>query len=282
MVDNVIALKRAERLKGERRKQEQEERSRIESERLEQNRELHRMAHIDIIKILGQGFNKGESNLNQEEIVQLLGDTLNLMHYGNENHSSLRQRSELKTYRDNRDFWKDALNQRLLEGMEVCLRNFHLMQWLPLSPGRYYTTEAELKRSKAEQYIIQEGRGREYLPLGKQLMFLGGIGSVRLGARTVNSETVYLLGASSTGSSHQGIPIIVPEENYRRVVHLLEKGGCLADLEGYLQIFPVENSLIRYDRQIPRYALFIKDLRHIRASEQLLVTVGVTFEFSTY
>jgi hypothetical protein len=163
--------------------------------------------------------------------------------------------------------------------MKVRLRNFHLMQWLPLAPGRYYTREATRKRLKAQSHIIQRGRGREYLPLGKELMFLGGIGSVRLGARTFNSRTVYLLGASSTGSSHQGIPVIVPEEEYQKVVPFLVKGGCLTNLEGYLRIFPVKDSLIQYDRQIPRYAIFIDNVQTIKSSEQLLVTVGVTFGF---
>jgi hypothetical protein len=284
MVENVVEVKRSEKLQVERsRKNQEEATARMEAERLKrntENTELRRIADIDIVRILGQGFNKGESNVNREEVVQLLGDALNILIYNNKKHSDNQQGSySQKTYHDNSDFWEDALNQRLLEGMEVCLTNFHLMQWLPSAPGRYYTREAANKRLEAQSHIIQQGRGREYLPLGKQLMFLGGIGSVRLGARTFNSKTVYLLGASSTGSSHQGIPIIIPEEEYRKVIPFMRHGGCLANLEGFLRICPVEDLLIQYDRQIPRYAIFIDNVQAIQPSEKLLVTVGVTFEF---
>ena len=282
MVENVVKVKRSEKQEVEIfRKNQEEKAARMEAERLKrdrENRELCRIADIDIVRILGQGFNKGQSNLNREEVVQLLGDALDLLVYNNEKFFENRESyTSQKTYNDNSNFWKDALNGHLLEGMKVRLMNFHLMQWLPLAPGRYYTREATRKRLEAQSHIIQTGRGRKYLPLGKELMFLGGIGSVRLGARILNSRTVYLLGASSTGSSHQGIPVIVPEEEYQKVVFLLLKGGCLTNLEGYLRIFPVKDSLIRYDRQIPRYAIFIDNVKTIQRSEQLLVTVGVTF-----
>jgi len=284
MVENVVKVKRSEKLEVERSSKNQEEKAAIiEAERLKRDREnteLCRRADIDIVRILGQGFNSGSSNLNREEVVQLLGDALDLLVYNNGKDSENREDYPFpKNYYDNSNFWEYALNGHLLEGMKVRLRNFHLMQWLPLAPGRYYTREATRKRLKAQSHIIQRGRGREYLPLGKELMFLGGIGSVRLGARTFNSRTVYLLGASSTGSSHQGIPVIVPEEEYQKVVPFLVKGGCLTNLEGYLRIFPVKDSLIQYDRQIPRYAIFIDNVQTIKSSEQLLVTVGVTFGF---
>lgn len=243
-------------------------------------KELCRIADIDIVRILGQGFSKGQSNVNREEVVQLLGDALNLLAYNNKKYSEYQQDSHSqRTYDDNKRFWEDALRQNLLEGMQIRLVNFHLMHWLPFAPGRYFTPEATRKRLEAQRQIIKKGRGREYLPLGKELMFLGGIGSVRLGARTFNSKTVYLLGASSTGSSHQGIPIIVPEEEYQKVIPLLQQGGCLANLEGFLRICPVTDLLIQYDTQIPRYVICIDNLQVIRPSERLLVTVGVTFGF---
>ena len=244
--------------------------------------EIYREASIDIVKIIGQGFSKRERNVNAEDIIQLLGDALNLLVYNNvESPRNWQSNDNRKTYYNNSDFWRDALYRHLVEGMKIELINFHIMQWLPSAPGRYYTQEAERSRQKAQRYIIEQGRGREYLPLGKELMFLGGIGSVRLGARTFDSTTTYLLGASSTGSSHQGIPIMVPEEEYSEIVSYLSCGGCLANLQGVLRIFPIRDSLIQYDRQIPRYAIFIDRAEILQRSNNLIVTVGVTFSLDS-
>jgi hypothetical protein len=48
-------------------------------------------------------------------------------------------------------------------------------------------------------------------------------------------------------------------------------------MEGYLRVFSANEALIQYDRQIPKYAIFIENISVIQPSERLLVSVGVTY-----
>jgi hypothetical protein len=281
IVKDIEESKRSENLASERiretekRIREKERRMRVDEDR-ERNDDRNKP---DIVKILSRGVDRSGDGIKQHDLVQLLGDALNLLTYNNVKYPELCQHetNHHKEYENNYDFWEDALRGDLVEGMEVNLRSFHLMQWLPSSPGRYYTQKAILERQNAEQHLARRGRHREYLPSGKESMFLGGIGSVRLGARRFNSETIYLLGASSNGSSHQGIPVMVPDREYQKVISHLQKGGCLANMEGYLRVFSVNEALIQYDRQIPKYAIFIENINVIKPSQSLLVSVGVTY-----
>jgi hypothetical protein len=236
---------------------------------------------INIVKILRREGNRSHDGIPQHNIVQILGDALNLVTYNNvQSSSSCRQDTNNgKEYKSNYDFWKDALNGNLVEGIEINLIGFHLMQWLPSSPGRYYTQSAIRERQNAESHLRRRARYGywEFLPQGKEAMFLGGIGSVRLGARRFDSETIYLLGASSSGCSHQGIPVMVPNREYQKVISHLREGGCVANIEGYLRVYSTNEMLIQYDRQIPKYVIFIEDIKIIRPSQSLLVSVGVTF-----
>jgi hypothetical protein len=51
----------------------------------------------------------------------------------------------------------------------------------------------------------------EYLPLGKLEMILGGVGSLRLASRPNGNKTIHILGLSSNGVSHEGIPVTVSD-----------------------------------------------------------------------
>jgi hypothetical protein len=285
MTRNAIAVKYTERLQAEGVRKRQEEAARIEEERLKRNRnyaeryERTRYSNrndVDIVELFSRGVNRSNNGIDRDDLVQLLGDALNLSTYNHVKSAEFHQDDSCcrKTYSSNHEFWRDALDENLLEGIEINLRNFHLMQWLPLSPGRYYTSKAVRQRQEATQYV---SGNREYLPLGKVAMFLGGIGSVRLGSRRLDSETIYLLGASSNGSSHQGIPVMVPEREYRKVISYLQRGGCLTNMEGHLRVFSANEALIQYDRQIPKYAIFVENISVIQPSERLLVSVGVTY-----
>jgi hypothetical protein len=273
-VKTIEESKRSEDLASERIR-ETEKRIREDEDR-EQNDDRN---EPDFVKIFSRGRSRSKSGIQRDDLVQLLGDALNLLTYNNVKYPEPCQHetNNHKEYENNYDFWKDALHGNLVEGMEINLRSFHLMQWLPSSPGRYYTPKAIRERRNAECYLVGRGKNREYLPRGKEAMFLGGIGSVRLGARRFDSETIYLLGASSTGSSHQGIPVMVPDREYQKAISHLRKGGCLANMEGYLRVFSTNEILIQYDRQIPKYAIFIENINVIKPSKNLLVSVGVTY-----
>ena len=218
-----------------------------------------------------------EQVINRDDLIELLADAIDVATYGRS--TLIESRGVVDyTYTDNQAFWTDALDRKLLPGMRINLQRFHMIQWLPSAPGRYYASDAVKLRERAQSYLRQRGDVEvEYIPLGKGLMVLGGVGSVRLGERSVDSEKVYPLGASSTGISHQGIPIMLTQREYRKLIPYLTEGGCLANLTGTLQIIPIGEQLIQYDRQTPKYILFVDQVKIIKSSERLLVTVAVTF-----
>lgn len=123
----------------------------------------------------------------RKDFVKLLADALNPVIY-NDSHFPEMESTVDRTYVDNRNFWNDALHGNLVQGMQIHLQEFHVTQWLPSSPGRYYTADAVQSRERAQLYLSSRD-SVEYIPLGKGLMVLGGVGSVRLGARSVNSDT---------------------------------------------------------------------------------------------
>jgi hypothetical protein len=93
----------------------------------------------------------------------------------------------------NEDFWLSA--RELHEGQRVELRTFLVLEWLPSSPGRYFTDEAKENRLRASSLF--DSRNQEYIPLGKLSMILGGVGSVRLSAKDTPRGKMHILGATS-------------------------------------------------------------------------------------
>jgi len=182
------------------------------------------------------------------------------------------------TYTDNSTFWNKTLEgKHHFQGMRVRLQGFHLTEWMPSSPGRYYTHEAQASREQAGYYRGSEMR--EYKPDGKRFMVFGGIGSVRLAANLSNNT--YFLGASSTGITHQGIPVILQEQQYLQIIQIIKNhGGCFTNLVGTLQIFPPHRRLIQYPQKIEKYYLALKSVEVIRPSrnDELLATVSIAFQ----
>jgi len=198
-----------------------------------------------------------------------------------------------KSYVNNRDFWLDAMQGNHFQEQRISLHKFHLTEWLPSSPGRYYTRSAETSRREASKYIRaihpppREGVSIdvEFIPLGKQRMVLGGIGSNRLEGKKINSTLIYFLGASSTGISHQGIPVAMDRSNYRSVIKEINKyGGCQVNLTGSLRVLPTNLSMIRYDRKIPRFCFFADEIELVRPSTQseLMSTIAIMFPTNNF
>lgn len=187
-----------------------------------------------------------------------------------------------RAYQDNQTFWKDAIAGHLFESMRISLQKFHLLEWIPSAPGRYFTNEAESSRKDAQAFLVN-AMPETYLPLGKLGMILGGVGSLRLAAKNINSQFVYFLGASSNGVSHQGVPVALPESEYRKVIQIIkETGGCLANIVGRLDILQLNLARVQYDRRIPKYYLFVEEVTPIRPSfeDETLTTVAITFPSS--
>jgi len=219
-----------------------------------------------------------ERSLERRDFIELFSDAFDTLLY---KYLQLK-RAPAKvdnTYTSNEAFWHDALKRRLFEGQRILLRGFHLTEWLPSAPGRYFTDQAAHERDAAEMALSWSGQN-EYLPLGKVKMILGGVGSLRLASKVVGARAVHLLGASATGVSHQGIPVAIAEADYRVIVKSLkEYGGCVANLAGALRILPTAASVIQFDRKVPRLCLLVDDFEVVRVSapSELLTTVAVMF-----
>jgi hypothetical protein len=182
------------------------------------------------------------------------------------------------THNSNKSFWHDAISDKHFPGARIILDNFNLTEWLPFSPGRYYTPHAEYEREKAVRHISRNRN--EYLPEGKVSMMRGGIGAVRLTEKIIGGNTIYFLGASSTGIAHQGIPVALPTEEYHKVMPLIkEHGGCRVKLIGNLQSLKEGMPILHYDVEVPRYCFFVEEVLDIKTSHRnsLLTTVAIMF-----
>jgi len=190
---------------------------------------------------------------------------------------------DYKQYRDNASLWSDIQRGLVREGQRLKLSNFHVTEWIPYAPGRYFLPESVQARAQAQRFFSWSRR--EYLPLGKRDMIIGGIGSVRLKARVIDGQQYYFIGASSTGISHQGIPLIVNDSEYRSVADcLIANGGCCANINGRLKVMPPEISIIHYSKNIPKYFVHASRIGLLRPSppDILLVTPSVLYSGSDY
>lgn len=222
----------------------------------------------------------------RDDLLLLLADVFNLLLYKKID-SRPSSRPIDCIYTDNEMFWRDALNKKHFQAMRIGLHGFHLMEWLPSAPGRYFTPHAPFSRRVAETREYDPILG-EYLPDGKSHMVRGGIGSLRLGAKRIGPDTMYFLGASSTGISHQGIPVVLHEMDYAQLIGTIHAyGGCVANVVGTLQIFQSsvmaqDNYNLRYDQKVPRYCLVVDRVDTVRPSDTsiLLATVAIIFPAS--
>jgi hypothetical protein len=178
----------------------------------------------------------------------------------------------------NETFWADALSATHFPGANIILEDFHITEWLPFAPGRYFADGADGQREYASKHIAEDRD--EYTPEGKASMVRGGIGAIRLGEKPVGSELIYFLGASSNGIAHQGIPIALPKSEYRRVIHAIkDHGGCRARLVGTLRTMTDELPKFYYGPSIPRYCFFAEEAKPGKPSgaKELLTTTAIMF-----
>src|SRR5260221_382392 len=216
--------------------------------------------------------------LDRDNIIKQLIDALDSGLY-NKLQVQPSSRKVDKNYTDNEAFWRDVLRRRHFPSMRVRLEGFHLAEWIPSAPGRYFTPDAHHSRERAK-YLYNPNRN-EYNLDGKELMILGRVGSFRLGVREVRGKDYYFLGASSTGISHEGIPIALHESHYHQVIQMIKiHGGCKVTLVGTLQLLSIDLSPVQYDRDIPKYCLVLDDIEGAQPSsyQALFATVAIAFQ----
>lgn len=183
--------------------------------------------------------------------------------------------------------WSDLLSGNYNDA--VVLRNFYLTEWIPLSPGLYFTPDASESRKYAKKsYKIFS---REYLPLGKSYMVLGGIGCLRLKPRKINNKDYFILGATANGIAHEGIPVLCTEDIYLNLINGIKENGKInVDLKGTVQLLPIEKAIIkqddRYHKECPKFCIVLSDLsiKNSIFPKSLYITIAITFSayYSNY
>ena len=215
---------------------------------------------------------KGLEELEKSEVSRFLTDLFDAALY-KKIKSEESENVLFKSYNANQEFWSDCLSNILYEGKTIKLENFCILEWLPYSPGLYYTDRA-IESRRLAKYMMSEDKN-EYLPLGKTNMMLGGVGSVRL----ASENGKYYLNASSTGTSHQGIAIIVNKETYNTLIdEVKQEGYCTADIIGTIEVLPINKSIINYAREIPKYSLVVTSIKKKQKKKtEILVSVSAIY-----
>jgi hypothetical protein len=150
-----------------------------------------------------------------------------------------------RTYDDEEQFWTDALSERLFESARVTLKDFVVMDWLPRSPGRYYTPAAKRSRREAGHFVLERTGGRVvYDVSGKAQMVNGGIGALRLLMKEIGGEKLQFLGATTTGTAHRGAVLAVRAHDYATIAEQVAvKGGVRCNVHGEIRFWRPDDHL---------------------------------------
>ncbi|NOY96108.1 MAG: hypothetical protein GXO81_06970 [Chlorobi bacterium] len=239
----------------------------------------------------------------RNELVDLLLDAIEAHKYK----SVIQKKNSINpdlTFHSNMDFWNSVITKELDESQTIKLNKFHIIEWLPISPGKYHTKVAKEKREWGMKYVARfkdtvftgyeqytgnskykDNTPLELAPRGKEGMILGGYGSIRLASKLINNSKIFFLGATSSGVSHEGIPLIVEEDVYKEVIKYLKGNyGILADIIGSISVLPRELSLIEFDPIIPRYCFYVQDFKFNQISKEsdILSSIAISFSENDY
>lgn len=237
-------------------------------------------SYFNNLKLPARGGEEGVTEvIHERNLIEVLIDALLNASYKSVSQSTvITTSSQYEEYTDNESFWRDALSQKLYPGKRIKLKDFHIIEWLPFSPGCFFTPTAIQARKDA--LILWQDKLQEYSPNGKASMISGGIGSIRLAEKIVDENTIYFLGVSSSGISHEGIPIVLKSTCYNQIIELIKThGGSKATLLGYLKQLPGNIISLNYAQGIPRYCFCTEEILSPKPSENnsLLVTVAIMF-----
>lgn len=178
----------------------------------------------------------------------------------------------------NRGFWNAVSSRDLISGQLVKLKGFMIIEWIPFSPGLYFTDVARIAREEAENYV--NDRHGEYTPLGKFNMINGGLGSLRLRPQKINGKSQHILGATTTGISHQGLPLLMNDELYNKYIDQI-KSNRTADSEiiGRIRFMPEEKIIkIQYPTGMPNYCVEVEEIINKKdAYEDVYLSIAISY-----
>ena len=251
----------------------------------------------------------GARNLHRHDFEEILIDFFDVSLY---NKLKLKfekpKRKDIK-FKSNEDFWQHVLGNKAHIDQYVTLTNFFVAEWLPMSPGLFHTRDAIRNREVAAGYVVRNDNRQhvrdlpllkksipfqgesiqhrvavELDPYGKMSMIQGGIGSLRLQPKKLfNDERMFVLGATSSGVCHEGVPIILSSELYGKIISQIKDDcGLKCNLVGTLQILPTQGLPIKYNRSISKYCLLVEEMSSVKSSspEDILISVAITYSKS--
>ncbi len=171
--------------------------------------------------------------------------------------------SKDRAFQTNTDFWSEVIAEKIRANTVVELRDFVLTEWIPRSPGTFHTDRARDARREAWKHrlphsVVQNARrydqfisnsivfnrapvGRDiafhrgkirdddptvvFSPNGKLSMIEGGIGCVRLQPVKLYNGECWLLGATSSNVTHEGLIVSLNDKLYQDVIEDVASGG---------------------------------------------------------
>lgn len=187
-------------------------------------------------------------------------------------------------YNSNFDYWNDVFNRKIYNGSKLQLNGFHILEWLPQFPGLVHKLESKQLIEMAYKYgnkKIVNGQFIEFDPDGKGMFMRAGYGSLRFGTKIVRGQEYYLLSASSTGQSHEGIPLILSESIYHEVIKEIKNYyGIFADIIGTVKLVPNSENPILNWKNTPSYYLFVEKVFIKRESFEGETSVSIAVSYT--
>ncbi len=231
-----------------------------------------------------------------DEAIQAISDVLR-----NGSYSLLPQKpSEIdkpdKTFQNNDELWSFILSNNCYFNQYIKISNFIFTEWAPKSPGLYFTEDARMLRSKVAKWVLDEEIANmirssnnlpskpinEFPPDQKESMVKSGLGSIRLEPNTINNQEIYFWGATSSGISHEGIPIIVEADTYKSNIELLKVNcGAKANIVGRLIYLPEYITAIDFKPLIPRYCLWVEELEVLSIPNTEDISISLSINYTT-
>jgi hypothetical protein len=217
-----------------------------------------------------------------------------------------------KEYASNVAFWSDVLDpQKATAERVIRFRGFNLFEWIPRNPGLYHTDRGREAREVAQYHIrsidpieYQKFEGSAdappdharafrkitagkvaahkiiYTPQGKSSMLQGGVGCVRLRPVELKRGGLsWFMSATSTDAPDEGIPLLVPDVIYQKVIDEVRRNGNAAcDIIGRTKFIPKEFSDL-YSRtyRIQRLYVDVEEIKETRQAEPGEVAVATSF-----
>jgi hypothetical protein len=190
------------------------------------------------------------------------------------------------TFHHNNSIWEEVNLERLKRSdVDITLDSFFLFEWLPRSPGLYYTPEGRSARREAKMNIMSTSGNRiVYNPYGKLSMLDGGVGSIRLKPLKIEGENHFFVSASSSGLCDEGFPVAIPEDLFNKIIdEISSRGSVVRTVTGKLKFIPDELEKIYSGyRSVPKRFLKVEQVSinkqpKSRSLAGLTVNVAVSF-----